>query len=42
MPEFIIVYHGAGQPETKEAGEGALEPVDAGFRRGYRQFRHAV
>jgi len=23
MPEFIIVYHGAGQPESKEAGEAA-------------------
>ncbi len=23
MPEFIIIYHGHGQPESKEAGEGA-------------------
>ncbi len=23
MPEFIIIYHGFGQPESKEAGEAA-------------------
>ncbi len=23
MPEFIIIYHGHGQPESKEAGEAA-------------------
>ncbi|NOR61164.1 MAG: hypothetical protein GQ535_01555 [Rhodobacteraceae bacterium] len=23
MPEFIIIYHGHGQPDSKEAGEAA-------------------